>query len=276
MLLAGALLAAQAVLSVQAAEPTYKLFGTAVGGYSPKDDVLGTVQKELGPRASVADWDEIKKQYGQSETDLKAFCEKVRLAPNGFACVTVGGKRFWQEQRQYFVFRADHKLPDDFLLHDQLQNNFLLLGSWTDPRPVLVKITDYNASDAAKFAKSEEITATRKQAAPARMKEMAGVYTLVTINGQKVPTSINHDGSALQIRSGSFTIAPDGKCSSRMCFVPPSRPEMTLDRAATYTLAGQHMNQLNMRWDGAGTTTGTVEGNTFTMQNEGMALVYRK
>ena len=151
-----------------------------------------------------------------------------------------------------------------------------MLGSWINARPVLVKITNYSALDAAKFAKSEETIAARKQAASVRMKEMAGVYSLVTINGKKVPASIDHEGSLLQIRSGSFTIAADGKCSSRMSFVPPSRPETTLDRAATYNLAGQNLNMLNMQWEGAGTTTGTVEGNTFTMQNEGMVSVYRK
>ena len=31
-----------------------------------------------------------------------------------------------------------------------------------------------------------------------------------------------------------------------------------------------------MTWAGAGTTVGTVEGNTFTMTNEGMVLVYRR
>jgi hypothetical protein len=31
-----------------------------------------------------------------------------------------------------------------------------------------------------------------------------------------------------------------------------------------------------MRWDGAGMTTGSVDGNIFTMHNEGMVFVYRK
>ena len=113
----------------------------------------------------------------------------IGLAANTFACVTVGGKRFWQEQRQYFIYPADHKKPDDFLLHDQLQNNFPLLGSWIDARPVLVKITDYSASDAAKFAKWDEMIATRTKEAPAEMKQLAGVYTLVTVSRKKLPVN---------------------------------------------------------------------------------------
>ena len=256
-----------------ATEATYKLFGREVGGYSSKDDLPGIVKKELGPRASVADWEEIKKQYGQSEANLKAFCEKVGLVPNGSAVVTLGGKRFWQNERQYFVYRADHKRPEDFLLHDQLQNNFLLLGSWTDARPVLVKITDYNAADAAKWAKWDEMIAARNKAAAAKSKDVAGVYSLVTVDGKKVPATVSHEGTDLQIRSGSFTINADGTCSSKMTFVPPSGTEATVDAKATFTWEGP---KLSMQWQGAGRTTGTVEGSTFTMENEGMVFAYRK
>ena len=31
-----------------------------------------------------------------------------------------------------------------------------------------------------------------------------------------------------------------------------------------------------MKWQGAGMTIGTVEGDTFTMDNEGMVFVYKK
>lgn len=264
-------------LSVQAAAAaTYKLFGREVGGYASKDDLPGIVKRELGPRASVADWEEIKKQYGQSEATLKAFCEKLGLAPYSSAWVTVGGKPLWQNERRYFVYRADHKLPEDFMLHDQLQNNFLLLGSWFDARPVLVKITDYNAADAAKWAKWDEVLAARNNAAVAKNKEVAGVYTLVTVNGKKLPATVSHEGSALQVRSGSFTINADGRCSSKMTFLPPSGREATVETTATYSLQGRELNTLKMQWQGAGQTTGTIEGNTFTMENEGMVFAYRK
>ena len=101
----------------------------------------------------------------------------------------------------------------------------------------------------------------------------SGVYTLVSVNGEAVPAGLAHEGATLQIRSGSFTIRADGTCTSRMTFVPPSGPEVTRDVNATYTRDG---TTLRMQWEGAGTTVGTVEGNTFTMNNEGMLLVYRK
>jgi hypothetical protein len=40
-----------------------------------------------------------------------------------------------------------------------------------------------------------------------------------------------------------------------------------------YTKKG---SKLIMQWKGAGTTTGTIECSTFTMNNEGMLFVYRK
>jgi hypothetical protein len=248
-------------------EATYKLFGREVGGYASKDDLPGIIAKQLGARATIADWNEIKQQHGQSEANIKAFCDKVGLAANGSAWVTMGGKRFWENQRHYFAYRADHRLPEDFMLHDQLQNNFLLLGSWYETRPILVKIKDYNAADAAKWAKWDALLVARTKA------DVSGVYTLVTVNGMKLPATVSHESAGLQIRAGSFTIRADGQCISRMTFVPPSGQETTLERNATYTREG---GKLTMQWQGAGRTIGTVEGNTFTMENESMVFAFKK
>jgi hypothetical protein len=100
-----------------------------------------------------------------------------------------------------------------------------------------------------------------------------GVYILASVNGNQVPASVSHDGTPLQVRSGTFTINADGTCSTKTVFVPPSGTETTNEVSATYTREGA---KLTMQWKGAGTTTGTVEGNTFSMNNEGMMLVYRK
>jgi hypothetical protein len=84
---------------------------------------------------------------------------------------------------------------------------------------------------------------------------------------------VNHDGATLQVRSGTFTVGRDGTCTSKMTFVPPSGSEATMDVRATFTREGR---TLRMTWAGAGSTTGTVEGNTFTMNNVGMLLVFKK
>jgi hypothetical protein len=101
----------------------------------------------------------------------------------------------------------------------------------------------------------------------------SGVYALVSVNGNKVSASVSHDGTKLQVRSGTFTLNADGTCGTKTVFVPPSVSEVMREVSATYTKEG---SKLTMQWKGTGTTTGTIEGNTFTMDNEGMVFVYRK
>ena len=113
----------------------------------------------------------------------------------------------------------------------------------------------------------------RQTPAPPTGGDRAGVYALVSVNGRAVPSSVTHDGTALLVRSGSFTLNEDGTCSTKTVFVPPSGQETTREVSATYTQDGA---SLTMQWQGAGRTTGTVEGNTFTMNNEGMVFVYKK
>ncbi len=103
--------------------------------------------------------------------------------------------------------------------------------------------------------------------------DIAGVYALVSVNGTKVPMTLEHEGAKLVIRSGAFTINADGTCVSKMVFVPPPGQEVTREVKATYTRQG---SKLTMQWEGAGITEGAVEGDTFTMNNEGMVLAYRK
>lgn len=122
---------------------------------------------------------------------------------------------------------------------------------------------------------NEQTPATQQTQQPSAPKaaDLSGVYTLVSVNGKAVPSSVSHDGNALQVRSGSFTINADGTCSTKTVFVPPAGQEATREVSATYTKDGA---KLTMQWQGAGMTTGTVEGNTFTMDNEGMLFVYKK
>ena len=116
-------------------------------------------------------------------------------------------------------------------------------------------------------------SAASAKAASPKAADFAGVYALVSVNGKNVPTSVSHDGTGLQVRSGSFTINADGTCGTKTVFVPPSGQEATREVSATYTQDGA---KLTMQWKGAGMTVGTVDGNTFTMDNEGMIFVYRK
>jgi hypothetical protein len=117
------------------------------------------------------------------------------------------------------------------------------------------------------------MSACTKQEASFTKNDHVGEFALFSVNGNSVPASVSHDGVTMQVRLGSFTINADGTCSSKTVFVPPTGTEMTREVAATYTKDG---SRLTMQWEGAGQTVGTIQGDTFTMDNEGMVFVYKK
>ena len=111
---------------------------------------------------------------------------------------------------------------------------------------------------------------TKTVAAPATDINPVGTYGLVTVDGNKVPCTVQHEGHTMTINSGSFIINADGTCSSKMSL---AGRDAAIEVKATYTREGP---KLTMQWQGAGMTVGTVEGDTFTMNNEGMVFAYRK
>jgi hypothetical protein len=117
------------------------------------------------------------------------------------------------------------------------------------------------------------LTGCRHATTPIAEIHPAGVYTLISVDGQNVPCNLTHEGVAMIVKSGSFTINADGTCRSLSTFAVPPHPDIHREVNATYT---QKDAELTMRWRGAGVTTGSVHGNEFTMNNEGMIFCYRK
>lgn len=101
----------------------------------------------------------------------------------------------------------------------------------------------------------------------------AGIYHLVSVDGQNVPCDLTHEGVTMTIKSGAFTIHTNGSCSSLMVFSVASHGDMRREVNAAYTRNGA---EFTMQWERAGTTRGRLDGNQFTMNNEGMVLLYRK
>lgn len=100
-----------------------------------------------------------------------------------------------------------------------------------------------------------------------------GVYTLVTVDGVKIPGMVNHDGTDVMLHSGTFIINANKICISKTVFSPPSGEKIPREVKANYTQEGP---TLHMQWIGAGRTEGTIEGDTFTMDNHGMIFSYKK
>jgi hypothetical protein len=114
------------------------------------------------------------------------------------------------------------------------------------------------------------------QSAPAEVakpQDISGTYALVTINGSALPYTMTHEPPGVRVTSGTFTFSADGTCGSKMAFVLPSGEAMEREVRATWTRDGA---KLTMVWQGAGTTLGTIAGDTFTMDNEGQLFAYRK
>ena len=134
--------------------------------------------------------------------------------------------------------------------------------------PLLMVMVGAGCKQEAKVAAN-----TKTVAAPVADINPVGIYPLVAVDGNKVPCTVQHEGHTMTISSGSFSINADGTCSSKVVFSMPSGGDSSREVKASYTRQG---SKLTMQWEGAGTTTGSVEGDTFTMNNEGMIFAYRK
>ena len=109
-----------------------------------------------------------------------------------------------------------------------------------------------------------------QEAAKTNVNDFAGVYGLVAVDGAGIPATFSHGGHDIMVHSGSFTINANGTCRAAIVHGPQKSTHQT---KATYTLAG---STLKMKWKGAGWTKGTIKGDTFSMNNEGMMFVYKK
>ena len=98
----------------------------------------------------------------------------------------------------------------------------------------------------------------------------AGVYILVDVDGESIPGMITHGGHEMMLYSGRFTINGDKTCISETVF---GSQKINRTVKATYSQDG---STLKMKWVGAGRTVGTVEGDRFKMNNEGMVFTYKK
>jgi hypothetical protein len=118
------------------------------------------------------------------------------------------------------------------------------------------------------------LTGCKPSAPVSQEVKVAGSYALVSVDGKQIPCVVKHEGQdGPMVKSGTFVINADGTCSSKIAFVAPGGGGASREVKATYTREGA---KLTMKWEGAGMTTGTVEGNSFTMENEGILFVYRK
>ena len=117
------------------------------------------------------------------------------------------------------------------------------------------------------------VSGCQQQPAETKVADPAGTYMLATIDGNKLPCKPAHEGGAPEVKSGSITLNTDGTFTSTMSYGSPDGKTGSRDFSGTYTREGK---RFTLQWKGAGTTTADLEGDTFTMNNEGMLFAYRR
>lgn len=118
---------------------------------------------------------------------------------------------------------------------------------------------------------------TRLDSAPdgkAAAADVAGTYTLVTVDGHAIPYAPMHQGQrGPTIVSSTLTLNDGDRFESKMSYGKPDGGEFSRDFKGTYFQEG---SGLILTWEGAGRTKATIDGDTFTMNNEGTPFVYKK
>ncbi len=111
-----------------------------------------------------------------------------------------------------------------------------------------------------------------ESASSSDLADIAGSYRLISVNGNRIPARVAQAGD-IHAHAGEFIIRADASIRSATTFSPPTGGKITRVTNATLSRQG---NKLTMRWKGAGTTTGVIADQTFTMDNHGMILVYQR
>lgn len=101
----------------------------------------------------------------------------------------------------------------------------------------------------------------------------AGTYELVSIDGNPLPYTPEHEGGAPEIRGATITLNGDGTFIMTMHYTVPPDETISLDYYGTYTA---DKGSLVFTWEGAGTTPATLEGRSLTINNEGLAFTFER
>ena len=113
----------------------------------------------------------------------------------------------------------------------------------------------------------------RKNTSAAKSPDYTGTYTLDTINGRKLPFNPLPRIAATEFSSGAITLQADGSFTSAISYRTPEGKISKRDASGSYTNAG---TSFRLQYTGRGAATATLEGNTFTVNDDDMKLVYRK
>jgi len=101
--------------------------------YRETIDIENACKVELGTTAKLADWNELRTTFGNNIDDLLRYLNVPigRGEDTNGLYVKVGSSNFYFDRR-YFVERHDGVIPPGWLVHDEIGNNTLSLGSFVN------------------------------------------------------------------------------------------------------------------------------------------------
>ncbi|MEM8679628.1 MAG: hypothetical protein AAGF97_09785 [Planctomycetota bacterium] len=102
---------------------------------------------------------------------------------------------------------------------------------------------------------------------------LTGDYTLISVEGEKLPMAILSEDQQIEVREGSLTLDADGTCRCKTIVRPPSRVDATREVTGRFTRDG---SKLLMQWDDAQFTEATVMGELVMMKNHGALFTYQR
>ncbi len=110
----------------------YQDFAITEPVYDPMNTDWDSVIKEsFGTNYRVADWNDLEKFYYEKDGDLLVLFSSLNLKNyrDGVA-LTRNGEKKWSSSRYYYASRHEHNPPSSFLIHDEIDNFLISLGSW--------------------------------------------------------------------------------------------------------------------------------------------------
>ena len=104
--------------------------------------------------------------------------------------------------------------------------------------------------------------------------DIAGEYTLVSIDSNPVPYAPTHEGQqGPQVLGGSMVLNADGTFTMTMDYGGAESATISRDFSGTYE---QARGDFVFTWQGAGKTPVMIEDGTLTLDNVGIQFVFEK
>jgi serine/threonine protein kinase len=97
--------------------------------YKESDDIDRAVKQEFGAKAEVADWNDLKIQFGNN---IELFLDAIGVEHGNREGVFVkrNGSFTYSGRRKYFFNRFDGNVNRGYYVHDRISSNTVVLGSW--------------------------------------------------------------------------------------------------------------------------------------------------